>query len=70
MDLPLTIAMPAEAAAAPKSYRLLIDGKFIDARDGRTLERNSPGHGFAVSRYAQAGAAEVEAAVRAAHKAF
>ncbi|RUV50129.1 aldehyde dehydrogenase family protein [Mesorhizobium sp. M5C.F.Ca.IN.020.29.1.1] len=70
MNLPLTIAMPAEASAAPKTYRLLIDGKFVDARDGRTLERNSPGHGFTVSRYAQAGAAEVEAAVTAAHKAF
>ncbi|RWE61241.1 aldehyde dehydrogenase family protein [Mesorhizobium sp.] len=70
MKLPLTIAMPAEASAAPKTYRLLIDGKFVDARDGRTLERNSPGHGFTVSRYAQAGEAEVEAAVQAAHKAF
>ncbi|RWQ88422.1 MAG: aldehyde dehydrogenase family protein [Mesorhizobium sp.] len=70
MNLPLDIAMPAEASAAPKTYRLLIDGKFVDARDGRTLERESPGHGFTVSRYAQAGAAEVEAAVTAAHKAF
>ncbi len=70
MNAPLNIAMPAEASAAPKSYRLLIDGKHVDARDGRTLERNSPGHGFIVSRYAQAGEAEVEAAVQAAHKAF
>ncbi|TIN22398.1 aldehyde dehydrogenase family protein, partial [Mesorhizobium sp.] len=70
MNLPLTIAMPAEASAAPKTYRLLIDGRFVDARDGRTLERNSPGHGFTVSRYAQAGEEEVEAAVTAAHKAF
>ncbi|MER8971580.1 MULTISPECIES: aldehyde dehydrogenase family protein [unclassified Mesorhizobium] len=70
MNAPLNIAMPAEAAAAPKSYRLLIGGKFIDAQDGRTLERSSPGHGFTVSRYAQAGAADVEAAVQAAHRAF
>ena len=70
MNAPLNIAMPTEASAAPKAYRLLIDGKHVDARDGRTLERNSPGHGFTVSRYAQAGEAEVEAAMQAAHKAF
>ena len=66
MNAPLNIAMPAEASAAPKAYRLLIDGKHVDARDGRTLERKSPGHGFTVSHYAQAGEAEVEAAVQAA----
>ncbi|TIS70501.1 MAG: aldehyde dehydrogenase family protein, partial [Mesorhizobium sp.] len=70
MNAPLNISMPVEASQAPKSYKLLIDGKHVDARDGRTIERNSPGHGFAVSRYAQAGAAEVDAAVQAAHKAF
>ena len=70
MNAPLNIAMPAEASAAPKAYQLLIDGKHVDARDGRTLERKSPGHGFTVSHYAQAGAAEVEAAAQAAHKAF
>ena len=70
MNAPLDIKMPSEASSAPRAYKLIIDGKFVDASDGRTLERNSPGHGFAVSRYAQAGAAEVEAAVQAAHKAF
>jgi acyl-CoA reductase-like NAD-dependent aldehyde dehydrogenase len=70
MNAPLNISMPTEASKAPKAYKLLIDGKHVDARDGRTLERNSPGHGFTVSRYAQAGEAEVEAAMQAAHKAF
>ncbi|MEI9415352.1 aldehyde dehydrogenase family protein [Mesorhizobium sp. Cs1321R2N1] len=70
MNAPLKISMPAEASAAPKTYRLLIDGKHVDARDGRMLERKSPGHGFTVSRYAEAGAAEVEAAMQAAHRAF
>ncbi len=70
MNAPLQIAMPKEASASPKTYRLLIDGKHVEARDGRTIERVSPGHGFAVSRYAQAGEADVEAAVQAAHKAF
>lgn len=70
MNAPLSIKMPVEASAAPKSYKLLIGGKHVDARDGRTLERQSPGHGFVVSRYAQAGEAEVEAAVQAARRAF
>ncbi|AZO18928.1 aldehyde dehydrogenase family protein [Mesorhizobium sp. M2A.F.Ca.ET.043.05.1.1] len=70
MNAPLNIAMPKEASQAPKAYKLLIDGKHVEARDGRSIERASPGHGFIVSRYAQAGAAEVEAAVQAAHKAF
>ena len=70
MNAPLNIAMPAEASAAPRTYRLLIDGKHVDARDGRRLERKSPGHGFIVSHYARAGEAEVEQAVLAAHKAF
>lgn len=70
MNAPLNIAMPAEASEAPKAYKLLIDGRHVDARDGRSIERASPGHGFVVSRYAQAGVAEVEAAVQAAHKAF
>jgi acyl-CoA reductase-like NAD-dependent aldehyde dehydrogenase len=70
MNAPLNITMPVEASAAPKYYRLLIDGRHVDAADGRVLERRSPGHGFVVSRYAQAGAADVEAAVQAAHRAF
>lgn len=70
MNAPLNIAMPAEASQTPKAYKLLIDGKHVEARDGRSIERASPGHGFVVSHYAQAGAAEVEAAVQAAHKAF
>jgi acyl-CoA reductase-like NAD-dependent aldehyde dehydrogenase len=70
MNAPLQIAMPPEASAKPKTYRLLIGGKHVDARDGRELERRSPGHGFVVSRYAQAGEADVEAAAQAAHEAF
>lgn len=70
MNAPLNIAMPAEASQAPRAYKLLIDGRHVEARDGRSIERASPGHGFVVSRYAQAGAADVEAAVQAAHKAF
>jgi acyl-CoA reductase-like NAD-dependent aldehyde dehydrogenase len=70
MNAPLNISMPSEASAAPKAYKLLIDGKHLDASDGRTLERRSPGHGFVVSRYAQANEKDVDVAVKAAHHAF
>ncbi len=70
MNAPLQIAMPKEASAPPKAYKLLIGGRHVDSRDGRFLERRSPGHGFVVSRYAQAGEADVEAAVQTAQKAF
>jgi acyl-CoA reductase-like NAD-dependent aldehyde dehydrogenase len=70
MNAPLQIAMPPEASSAPKAYKLLIGGRHVDALEGRVIERVSPGHGFIVSRYAQAGKADVEAAVQVAHKAF
>lgn len=70
MTAAMKITMPKEASAPPAAYRLLIDGRWIDARDGRAMERRSPGHGFVVSRYAQAGEADANAAVEAAHRAF
>ncbi|RFB78329.1 aldehyde dehydrogenase family protein [Methylovirgula sp. 4M-Z18] len=57
----------------PKSaehYQMLIDGAFVDAADGRALERVSPAHGVLISRYARAGAAETERAIAAARQAF
>ncbi len=70
MNAPLNISMPSEASGAPKSYRLLIDGKQVEGVEGRSLERRSPGHGFVVSRYAQANEKDVDLAVQAAHRAF
>jgi acyl-CoA reductase-like NAD-dependent aldehyde dehydrogenase len=70
MNAPLTIKMPVEASRPPQDYKLLINGRFVDAQDGNTLERRSPGHGFVVSRYARASADDVERAIQAAHKAF
>jgi acyl-CoA reductase-like NAD-dependent aldehyde dehydrogenase len=70
MNAPLNISMPSEASASPKAYKLLIDGRHVEAADGRSLERRSPGHGFVVSRYAQASEQDVDLAANAAHKAF
>lgn len=70
MTTALHITQPPEARNGPTDYFLLIDGRFVPARSGRTIERRSPGHGVVVSRYAEAGAPEVEAAAAAAHRAF
>ncbi|MEQ9812106.1 MAG: aldehyde dehydrogenase family protein [Azospirillaceae bacterium] len=59
-----------EAAAGPRPYGLLIDGRWVEASDGRTLERVSPSHGIAVSRYALAGVADAERAIAAGRRAF
>ena len=69
MNAPLNISMPSEASGAPKSYRLLIDGKQVEAVDGRRWSAPAR-HGFVVSRYAQANEKDVDLAVQAAHKAF
>lgn len=70
MNAPVQIIMPSEASAAPKAYKFLIDGKQVDAASNQVIERKSPGHGFTVSTYPRGGAADVETAVRAAHRAF
>jgi aldehyde dehydrogenase (NAD+) len=51
-------------------YQLFIDGEFVDAADGKTFETIDPGNGEAIATVAQAGAAEAEAAISAARRAF
>ncbi|MCH2069564.1 MAG: aldehyde dehydrogenase family protein [Shimia sp.] len=55
---------------ALNEVRHLVDGVWIDSADGATFERQSPAHGTLVSRIAKGGAAETEAAIAAARKAF
>ncbi len=50
--------------------KLLIDGAWVDAADGGTLERRSPAHGTLVATYAEAGVADAERAIAAARRAF
>jgi acyl-CoA reductase-like NAD-dependent aldehyde dehydrogenase len=62
---------PADALArAPFQGKLLIDGAWVDAADGSTLERKSPAHDKVVAVYAQAGVADAERAIAAARQAF
>lgn len=52
------------------SYKLFIDGKFVDATDGKPFETIDPGSGATIARVATAGAADAEAAITAARRAF
>lgn len=51
-------------------YGLFVDGQWHPASDGRTSERTSPPTGDLASRYARGAAADVDAAVAAARRAF
>src|SRR4029077_8489342 len=50
--------------------KLYIDGKFVDAQDGATLEVLNPHDGSTVSQVAEAGVADLDCAVAAAHRAL
>ncbi|WP_372516181.1 aldehyde dehydrogenase family protein [Streptantibioticus silvisoli] len=52
------------------SYGLFVDGEFREAADGRVFKSLSPSSEEVLAEVAQAGAADVDAAVRAARTAF
>ncbi len=52
------------------SYGLFIDGEFRDAQDGKVFKTVSPSSEEVLSEVAEAGAADVDAAVKAARRAF
>ncbi|KQY15194.1 aldehyde dehydrogenase family protein [Rhizobium sp. Root482] len=68
----MTVLMKPKALTDVKrrDFRMLIDGKWVDGAEGRTLERVAPGHGVTVSRYPAAGKVDAERAIAAARKAF
>ncbi len=51
-------------------YQALIDGHVVAASDGRSFDVTNPADGTLVARVADCSAADAEAAIRAAHKAF
>lgn len=53
-----------------KSYRMLIDGAWVDAADGRTFDSANPADGKVWSRVPEATEEDVNRAVQAAHTAF
>ncbi|MCY1667025.1 aldehyde dehydrogenase family protein [Rhizobium sp. SL86] len=66
----MTAAVSHPLPRAPFTGRHLIDGIWCDSADGGTFDRVSPSHGVLVSRSARGGAAETEAAISAARRAF
>lgn len=58
------------ALPAPRRNRHFIDGGWVDSASGEVTDRLSPAHGVLVSHSAAGGAAEAEAAIRAARRAF
>ena len=61
---------PSELKQSVREFKMLIDGKWADGAEGRTLERVAPSHGVVVSRYQQATKVDTERAIAAARKAF
>ncbi len=60
---------PAEAFLS-KSHRLLIDGQWVEARSGETFETLNPATEDVITTVALGAAADIDAAVAAARKAF
>ncbi len=71
IDRPQTIALPEPVRAFLKrKHRLLIDGKWVDAKSGKTFDVIDPAAGEVITRVAASEAADVELAVVAARRAF
>lgn len=60
----------ANAAFLRKPGRLLIDGQWVDARSGQRFEVRDPSSDDVIARVAEGDAADVDAAVAAARRAF
>ena len=53
-----------------KTYRMLIDGAWVEASDGKIFDSVNPTNGAVWARIPEATADDVDRAVRAADKAF
>jgi phenylacetaldehyde dehydrogenase len=53
-----------------RKHQLLIGGKWVDAKSGKTFDTYDPGTGRVIARVAEADAADIDLAVAAARKAF
>ncbi|MGY4802217.1 aldehyde dehydrogenase family protein [Teichococcus aerofrigidensis] len=61
----------AEARAfIARRHKLLIGGQWVDARSGKTFPVHDPANGQQIATVAEGGAEDIDAAVRAARKAF
>ena len=53
-----------------RTYKMLIDGDWVEASDGAAFDSINPANGAVWSRVPEATEADVDRAVRAAHRAF
>jgi aldehyde dehydrogenase (NAD+) len=67
---PAASAAGTPTASGPRLLNLYIDGTFRPAADGKTFDSIDPHTGEVIARCARAGAADVDAAVAAARRAF
>lgn len=54
----------------PYKYQLFINGEWVDAKSGKTFNRNSPAHNIEIGVYAMADADDTRRAIESAHNAF
>src|SRR5271156_247712 len=65
-----TLPTPAEPHVAPSATRLLINGRWVASESGKTFATVNPSTGEEICQVAEADAADVDKAVRAARAAF
>jgi acyl-CoA reductase-like NAD-dependent aldehyde dehydrogenase len=60
----------AKPAAEGKTYQMLIDGQWVNAKSGKTFDRLNPANGELVGTYPLAGIDDADLAIDAARRAF
>jgi phenylacetaldehyde dehydrogenase len=72
MDVSASLSRLGNAASSflAGKHQLLIDGKFVDAKSGKTFHDFEPASGQMIAKVAAADAADVDVAVTAARRAF
>ncbi len=71
MSVMAATAFPSPTSAFLKGkHRLLIDGKWVDAKSGKTFESRNPATGEILAHVAEGDAADIDLAVAAARRAF
>jgi betaine-aldehyde dehydrogenase len=58
------------ASETPRSYKLFIDGKWVDAESGKTFQTPNPSTGETLAEVAEGDKADVDKAVAAARRAY
>ncbi|MBC7770955.1 MAG: aldehyde dehydrogenase family protein, partial [Pyrinomonadaceae bacterium] len=70
MASPAAAKKPKVRSSGVTHYKMYIDGKFVDAKDRRTLEVFNPATEAAIATVPAGGPADIDAAAQAAKRAF